>query len=78
LTDLESVVICPVTSDLRNAVFRVTVEPTPANGLRALSQIMVDKPSTLPRNKVSEPFGHLDEDRMKMVDRTLLLVLGLV
>lgn len=36
LTDLESVVLCPVTSDLRNAAFRVTVEPNPANGLRAL------------------------------------------
>lgn len=24
LTDLESVVLCPVTSDLRNAAFRVT------------------------------------------------------
>lgn len=32
LTDLESVVLCPVTSDLRNAAFRVTVEPNPANG----------------------------------------------
>ncbi|EKZ6383129.1 type II toxin-antitoxin system PemK/MazF family toxin [Klebsiella pneumoniae] len=51
LTDLESVVLCPVTSDLRNAAFRVTVEPNPANGLRALSQVMVDKLSTLPRTK---------------------------
>ena len=61
LTDLESVVLCPVTSDLRNAAFRVTVEPNPANGLRALSQVMVDKLSTLPRTKISEPFGRLDD-----------------
>jgi mRNA interferase MazF len=78
LTDLESVVLCPVTSDLRNAVFRVTVEPNPANGLRTLSQIMVDKLSTLPRTKISEPFGRLDEERMKMVDRALLLVVGVI
>lgn len=78
LTDLESVVLCPVTSDLRNAVFRVTVEPNPANGLRALSQIMVDKLSTLPRTKISEPLGHLDEERMKAVDRALLLVVGVI
>ena len=78
LTDLESVVLCPVTSDLRNAAFRVTVEPNPANGLRTLSQVMVDKLSTLPRTKLGEPFGRLDEDRMKTVDRALLLVVGVI
>ena len=73
LTDLES-----VTSDLRNAAFRVTVEPNPANGLRALSQVMVDKLSTLPRTKISEPFGRLDDERMKAIDRALLLVVGVI
>ncbi len=78
LTDLESVVLCPVTSDLRNAAFRVTVEPNRANGLRALSQIMVDKLSTLPRAKISQPFGRLGDERMKAVDRALLLVIGVI
>lgn len=78
LTDLESVVLCPVTSDLRNAAFRVTVEPNPANGLRSLSQVMVDKLSTLPRTKISEPFGRLDDARMKAIDRALLLVVGVI
>jgi mRNA interferase MazF len=78
LADLDSVVLCPVTSDLRTAVFRITVEPNPANGLRALSQIMVDKLSTLPRAKISEPFGCLDDDKMKAIDRALLLVVGVI
>ena len=78
LTDLDSVVLCPVTSDLRNAVFRVTVEPNPANGLRTISQVMVDKLSTLPKPKISEPFGRLDDERMKAVDRALLLVVGMI
>jgi mRNA interferase MazF len=78
LEELESVVLCPLTSALRNAAFRVTVEPNPANGLRGLSQVMVDKLSTLPRAKVTEPFGHLDEERMKAVDRALLLVVGVI
>jgi mRNA interferase MazF len=78
LTDLESVVLCPVTSDLRNAAFRVTVEPNPANGLRTLSQVMVDKLATLPRTKISEPIGRLDEERMKTVGRALLLVVGVI
>jgi mRNA interferase MazF len=78
LADLDSVVLCPVTSDLRDAVFRVTVEPNPANGLRTLSQIMVDKLSTLPRNKISAPFGQLDAERIRAVDRALLLVVGVI
>jgi len=43
-----------------------------------LSQVMVDKLSTLPRSKISEPFGRLDDERMKAVDRALLLVVGLI
>ncbi len=78
LAELESVVLCPVTSAVRNAAFRVTVEPNPANGLRRLSQVMVDKLSTLPRAKLGEPIGRLDDERMKMVERALLLVAGLI
>jgi mRNA interferase MazF len=71
-------VLCPVTSDLRTAAFRVTVEPNPANGLLALSQVMVDKLSTLPRSMISEPFGRLDDGRRKAIDRALLLVVGVI
>lgn len=78
LTELDSLVLCPVTSALRNAAFRVTVEPNPANGLRALSQVMVDKLATLPRSKIGKPFGRLDDERMKAVDRALLLVIGVI
>ncbi len=78
LSDLESIVLCPVTSDLRNAAFRITVEPNPVNGLSTLSQVMVDKLSTLPRTRISDPFGHLDDERMKAIDRALLLVLGVI
>jgi mRNA interferase MazF len=63
---------------LRDAAFRVTVEPNPANGLRALSQVMADKLSTLPRAKISAPFGRLDAARMRAVDRALLLVVGVI
>ena len=78
LAELEGVVLCPVTSELRTAAFRVTVEPTTHNGLRVLSQVMVDKLSTLPRSKISAPFGGLEDDRMRAVDRALLLVVGVI
>jgi len=40
---LDSLVLCPVSSDLRTAGFRVTVEPSAVNGLRQTSQVMVDR-----------------------------------
>ena len=78
LAELESVMFCPITSALRNAAFRVTLEPNPANGLRALSQVITDKISTVPRAKVRAPIGRLDAERMKAVERALLLSIGVI
>lgn len=78
LAELDSVVLCPVTSDLRTADFRVTIEPTTSNGLRHVSQVMVDKLSTLPRSKVGDTFGRLEDEKMRAVDRALLLVIGVI
>lgn len=78
LAELPTLMLCPISSDLRDADFRVLVQPTPANGLRQPSQVMVDKVSTLPRGKVGEAFGRMEADRLREVDRALLLVLGLV
>lgn len=76
LSELDSVIICPITSDLRKALFRVTVEPTTENHLEKLSQVMVDKLSTLPRHKVSSPFGKLTAEKLKEVGVAILLVTG--
>ena len=77
LNELDSVMICPVTSEIRDAAFRVIVEPDPLNGLQTLSQIMVDKVATLPRSKITASFGRLDADRMRAVERALLVVTGI-
>lgn len=76
LAELESVLVCPITSDLRDAMFRVTIEPSPTNGLQKISQVMVDKTVPIPRAKVSEPIGTLDGERMRAVERALMLVTG--
>ena len=39
---------------------------------------MVDKLSTLPRARISEPFGRVDDERMRAVGRALLLVVGAI
>jgi len=76
--ELESVVILPITTTLLDApLLRLTVEPSPDNGLRASSQIMLDKPMTVRADKVGPSFGHLDDTIMVSVNRSLALFLGL-
>jgi len=57
-------------------LIRVPVEPTPENGLYKRSQIMVDKAMTVKRDKLGTPFGHLDDETMLAVTRSLALFLG--
>ena len=73
-----SVTILPVTSDLRAApLFRIAVNPTPDNGLSQASQVMVDKPQSVARNKIGSLLGHLDDATMLAVNRALAVFLGL-
>jgi len=78
LNALDSVVVCPLTSVLRDAEFRITVEPNPANGLQKLSQVMTDKILTLPKSKLGQHLGRLDARAMLAVQRALLIVIGVV
>lgn len=72
-----SVTILPVTSELRQApLFRIEVEPSPANGLKKTSQVMVDKVQTVPSEKIGQVFGHLEDVTMVSVNRALALWLG--
>jgi mRNA interferase MazF len=58
-------------------LLRVTVEPDELNGLRARSQVMVDKAMIMMRGKVGPAFGRLGADRMLEVERCLALFLGI-
>jgi mRNA interferase MazF len=72
-----SITILPVTSELRDTpLFRVSVEPDAGNGLHKLSQVMVDKAQTVPREKIGETFGRLDDTTMLVVTRALAMFLG--
>lgn len=73
-----SVTILPITSELVDApLFRPSVEPTSGNGLRKRSQVMVDKVQTIPRDKIGEAFGRLEDESMLAVNRAFLLWIGL-
>jgi mRNA interferase MazF len=74
---LQSVTFLPLTSDaLEDQIFRITIAPTADNGLRATSQVMVDKCSTLPVQKVGAVFGQLEAADLSRVERALAAFLG--
>jgi mRNA interferase MazF len=73
-----SVVVCQMTSDLVEAPdFRITVEPSATNGLRLRSQIMVDKPVTVRRERVASAIGRLAEEDLRRLDIAIAFVMGL-
>jgi mRNA interferase MazF len=73
-----SVTILPLTSELRNTpLFRLRVEPSKENGLRVTSEVMIDKITTVPREKAKEIFGHLEERYLREIERLLAVWLGI-
>ena len=76
--ELPSVTLCLVTSELRDApIFRITVDPSPDNGLRRVSQIQVDKVMTVARERIGGGIGRLDDATMLKVNRSLAVFIGI-
>ena len=77
--DLPSVVICPLTSTLREDVdlIRVTVQPSERNGLRATSQIAIDKITVAPLARIGGVIGEADDALLLRVNRALALFLSI-
>ncbi len=72
-----SVAILLVTSELRDApLFRVSVQPGESNGLSKPSQVMVDKPQSVTREKIGAVIGRLDDETMMSVKRALAIFIG--
>jgi mRNA interferase MazF len=57
--------------------FRIPVRPSSDNGLREPSEIMVDKATTLSRNRIGQRIGALDKETMTLVNRSMAIFLGL-
>jgi mRNA interferase MazF len=73
-----SVTICAFTTDPTEApLFRIRVDPGENNGLKAASNIMVDKITTVPRNKIGSRVGRLDDDDLIRLNQAILVFLGL-
>jgi mRNA interferase MazF len=74
------IIVVPVTSeiDARPPPFtRITIDPSPTNGLKRVSQIMVDRIIGLPSAKLRPTPGQLEDDKLTELTRLLALWLGI-
>ena len=73
-----TVTVLPVTSTpVETPLFRLPVDPTPDNGLREPSFVMVDKTMSIRTEKLGAAFGRLGRADMTRVNRALALFLGI-
>lgn len=73
-----SITLCPITSHLVEVpLFRLLLQPAAQNGLKRISQIMVDKIMTLPRNKIGPKIGTLTTTQQHALNQALEIWLNL-
>lgn len=64
-----SLTLCPITADCVDApLFRLTLPPGSRTGLRAVSQVMIDKIVSVPRAAVTEEIGECNAAELAGVD----------
>jgi mRNA interferase MazF len=74
----DSITICAFTTDPTEApLFRLAVEPNERNGLRSPSRLMVDKITTVPKSKVGERIGRLEDEDVVRLNQAVMVFLGL-
>lgn len=74
----DSITICAFTTDSTDApLFRLSVEPNERNGLRSPSRLMVGKITTVPKSKVGERIGRLDDEDVVRLNQAVMVFLGL-
>lgn len=73
-----SVTICVFTTDETEApLFRLAVTPSERNGLRSASRMMVDKLTTISKEKLGNRIGRLEDEDMVRLNRAIMVFLGL-
>ena len=73
-----AITICPFTTHAVEApLMRLTIDPSERNGLRASSQLMIDKITTVSKKKLETRVGRLSDEDIVRVNRAVLVFLGL-
>jgi mRNA interferase MazF len=74
------VIVIPFTSEIETRpppFTRITIDPSPANGLRRVSQLMIDRIIGLPAGTLRSAGGRLEDHQMTEITRLLALWLGI-
>jgi mRNA interferase MazF len=58
-------------------LFRLAVEPSENNGLRAVCRLMVDKITTVPKSRIGARVGRIGDEDMPRLNRAVLVFLGI-
>ena len=78
LNAADSVLVALFTSVITEApLYRLTIAPAPANGLKSVSQVMVDKVLAYPRAKCGPVMGHLSAAEILVLNTMLSVMIGL-
>ena len=73
-----SITMCGFTTDPTDApLFRLRIEPSTENGLRTVSWLMIDKITTISKQKLGARIGRMRDDELVRVNRAVLVFLGL-
>lgn len=73
-----TITVVPISSTIVPApLFRITLEPSAANGLRRVSQVMADKIISVRRDRLGGKIGVVESETMTRVARSVALWLEL-
>jgi mRNA interferase MazF len=73
-----SITICPFTTYAVDApLLRLPIETSERNGLRTASQLMIDKITTVSKQKLASRVGRLSNEDIVRVNRAVVVFLGL-
>ena len=73
-----SITVCVFTTDETEApLFRLPVTPSDRNGLRSVSRLMVDKLTTVSKERLGARIGRLDDEDAVRLNRAIMVFLGL-
>lgn len=77
-TDAHSTIVALMTSDLLDApLLRPTILPAADNGLKAASQVQLNRLLSLPKPRVGGVIGRLSDNQISELNRLLAVVIGL-
>ena len=73
-----SVTVCGLTTDQTSApLFRIPLSPSPGNGLNERCHVMVDKITTIRRDRLHRRIGLLGDTDMQQIGRAAVVFLGI-